>query len=177
MQVLFTAEQIQERITELGDQISADYAESPVTIIGILSGCLMVMADLLRRTNVPVRTTFISASSYGGTRTSPGELTINDSMLADLQGKDVLLLDDIYDTGQTMQKIVAHLQQFQPASIATAVLLWKPDRNLTGMDPDYFGFRIPDKFVVGYGLDYNERFRELPWIGIPDDDDLRQAAS
>ncbi len=176
MNVLFTEQQIQQRIGELGKQISADYAGSSVTIVGILSGCLMVMADLLRRTSIPVRTAFISASSYGGTRTSPGQLTINDSMLTDLQGRDILLLDDIYDTGQTMQKVVVHLQQCQPASVATAAMLWKPDRNQTGMEPDYFGFRIPDKFVVGYGLDYNERFRELPWIGIPDEHDLQQAA-
>ena len=175
MKTLITQQQIEARIKQLGETISRDYCNSSLTVVGVLSGCLMVMADLLRTIEVPLNTAFVSASSYQGTRTTPGELRINDSLLPQLCGRDILLLDDIFDTGHTMQELSDHLLRHDPASIRTAVLLWKPARNQTQAQPDYFGFQIPDEFVVGYGLDYNERFRELPFIAVPEPADLHDA--
>ncbi len=177
MRVLIGEQQIRERVQALGHQLSQEYAGRPLTVLGVMTGSLILMADLIRSMNVPLRVALISASSYGGTRTSAGELTINSSLLPDLKGRDVVLVDDIFDTGKTIQGLREVLEPFQPASLKTAVLLWKSERTVVDFEPDYFGFKIPDEFVVGYGLDYNEEFRHLPWIGIPDAEDLARAGS
>ncbi len=119
----------------------------------------------------------IQASSYGGTRTAPGSLTINSDLVPDLKGRHVVILDDIFDTGNTMVGLYDAVQEFEPASVRSAVLLWKSDRTVVDLQPDYFCFRIPDEFVVGYGLDYNDEFRNLRFIGIPEEDDLHHAAA
>lgn len=174
MRVLITEDEIARRVRELGAAISADYAGRSLTVLGVLTGSIILLADLIRATTVPLRVALISASSYGGTRTTPGELQINSSLLPDLRGRDVLVLDDIFDTGRTMQGLLQALQAYSPASVRTAVLLWKSDRTEVSFVPDYYGFQIPDEFVVGYGLDYNDEFRQLPYVGVPEGEELSQ---
>jgi hypoxanthine phosphoribosyltransferase len=175
MRILIGEDEIRQRVNQLGSVISADYSGRPLTVLGVLTGSLVLLADLIRVTTVPLRVALISASSYGGTRTTPGELRINSSLLPDLEGRDVLVLDDIFDTGRTMEGLLSALKSYAPASLRTAVLLWKADRTEVSFVPDYYGFRIPDEFVVGYGLDYNEEYRHLPYIGVPDAEDLERA--
>ena len=175
MRILISEQRISERVQQLGQQLSADYSGRPLTIVAVLTGSLVLLADLIRCISIPLKVTLISASSYGGTRTTAGELSINDSLLSDLTGRDVLVLDDIFDTGRTIHGLLQHLQVRNPASLKTAVLLWKPARTEVSFQLDYCGFQIPDEFVVGYGLDYNDHFRHLPFIGIPDAVDLQAA--
>jgi len=177
MNVLITEDEIQERVRALGVRLSEQYAERPLTVLGVLTGSIVLLADLIRATSIPLRVALIEASSYGGTRTEPGELTINSGLVPDLKGRDVVVLDDIFDTGNTMVGLYEAIKGFEPASIRSAVLLWKTDRTVVEMEPDYFCFQIPDEFVVGYGLDYNDEFRNLPFIGIPDEEDLRKAVT
>lgn len=164
MEILIPADRIQHRVTELARQISTDYAGRPVTIIGVLTGSLMFVADLVRHLTMPLRIHFIQASSYRGTATSPGELRISLDSLPDLRGKHVLLLDDILDTGQTLHKVSVELNALGPASLRVGVLIRKVDRLRAPVEADYWGFDIPDAFVVGYGLDFNDEYRNLPHI-------------
>ncbi len=175
MKILISEQKIRERVKELGAKLSEEYQGQPLTILGVLTGSVVLLADLIRATSVPLRVALISASSYGGTRTSPGQLSVNSSLVPDLKGRHVVILDDIFDTGKTMVGLLEAVQGFAPASIRTAVLLWKTDRTCVDLTPDFFGFQIPDEFVVGYGLDYNDEFRHLPYIGIPDEADLKAA--
>jgi hypoxanthine phosphoribosyltransferase len=175
MKILISEQQICERVQKLGAQLSEEYEGRPLTILGVLTGSIVLLADLIRATSVPLRVALISASSYGGTRTSPGQLAVNSALVPDLKGRHVVILDDIFDTGHTMVGLLEALRGFNPASVRTAVLLWKTERSKVTLEPDYFGFKIPDEFVVGYGLDYNDEFRHLPYVGIPDDDDLKAA--
>ena len=166
MEILLPAERIQARLDELARSIAADYAGRPLTIIGVLTGCLMFLADLVRRLDLPLRIALIQASSYRGATTVAGELVIEPSLLPDIRGRHVLLLDDILDTGQTLSRLVAHLKELGPASVSTAVLVRKVGRQTVPFEPDYCGFEIPDAFVVGYGLDYNDDYRHLPYVGV-----------
>lgn len=169
MDVLISTERIQERVAELAEQISADCRPGPVTIVGVLTGSLIFLADLVRRLQLPVRIGLIQASSYRGAATQPGRLEINPELLPDLRNQHVILLDDILDTGQTLSHLVAHVRQLEAASVKVAVLLRKIGRQRWPLEPDYCGFEIPDRFVVGYGLDFNDQFRNLPYIAILDD--------
>ncbi len=177
MKILISEHEISDRVAELGRQITADYQGRPLTILGVLTGSVVLLADLIRATSIPLRVALIQASSYGGTRTTPGELVVNTTTVTDLRGRDVLILDDIFDTGKTMVGLIEAIQSYSPSSIRTAVLLWKASRTCVDLKPDYHGFLIPDEFVVGYGLDYNDEFRHLPFVGVPDDLDLAQAES
>lgn len=168
MKILISSEQIQQRVAELGAEIAADYGEQPLTIVGVLTGSLMFLADLVRRLELPVRIGLIQASSYRGTATEPGQLQIGPELLPDLRGRHVLLLDDILDTGQTLSYLVEHMRRLEPASLKVAVLLRKRGRQQTPLEPDYCGFEIPDRFVVGYGLDFNDQYRNLPFVGVID---------
>lgn len=166
LQVLLTAEQIQRRVADLGRQIDADYSGRPFTIVGVLTGCLFFLADLVRHLNVPVRISLLQASSYRGSATRPGELHLQADLMPDLTGRDVLLLDDILDTGHTLVAVTSELRSLGIASLRTAVLLRKLGRQEVAFEPDYCGFAIPDAFVVGYGLDYNDEYRQLPYIAV-----------
>ncbi|MBM4069168.1 MAG: hypoxanthine phosphoribosyltransferase [Planctomycetes bacterium] len=168
MKVLISSEEIQQRVAELAARIVGDYAEEPITIVGVLTGSLMFLADLVRRLESPVRIGLIQASSYRGTATEPGQLEIGPELLPDLRGRHVLLLDDILDTGQTLSYLVEHVKRLEPASLKVAVLLRKMGRQITPLQPDYCGFEIPDRFVVGYGLDFNDQYRNLPFVGVLD---------
>ncbi len=175
MRILISESEIRERVKELGSRLSEEYSGRPLTILGVLTGSIVLLADLIRATSVPLRVALISASSYVGTRTTPGDLAVNSSLVPDLKGRDVVILDDIFDTGNTMVGMFAAVQEFAPSSVRSAVLLWKTERSCVDLEPDYFCFKIPDEFVVGYGLDYNDEFRHLPYIGIPDQEDLDAA--
>jgi hypoxanthine phosphoribosyltransferase len=168
MKVLIPAEQIQVRVAELAERIAGDYQDRPVTIVGVLTGSLIFLADLVRRLNLHLRIGFIQASSYRGATTRAGQLTIGPELLPEVRGRHVLLLDDILDTGQTLTHLVRHLEGLDVASLRTAVLLRKQGRQQVPFEPDYVGFDIPDAFVVGYGLDYNDEHRHLPYIAVFD---------
>lgn len=176
MKPLISESEIQHRVSELGRQISAAYEGRALTILGVLTGSVVLLADLIRAVSIPLRVALIQASSYGGARTAPGPLTINSSLVPDLKGRDVLILDDIFDTGRTMAGLMDAVSGFGPSSVRSAVLLWKTERTCVDLSPDYYGFQIPDEFVVGYGLDYNDEFRHLRFIAIPDENDLAAAA-
>jgi hypoxanthine phosphoribosyltransferase len=164
--VLISAEKIQERVDELGRQIARDYKDRPLTIVAVLTGSLMFLADLMRRLDLPLRIALIQASSYRGDATTPGSLHVQSDLLPDLTGRHLLILDDILDTGHTLAYLVRHVGGLNPPTLKTAVLLRKMGRQEEAIEPDYCGFQIPDEFVVGYGLDYNDEYRNLPYIGV-----------
>lgn len=165
MEVLITAEQIRVRVGELAAEMAHAYEGKPVTVVGILNGCLMFVADVIRQIDLPLRVAFITASSYRGGTTS-GKLEIHDELLPDITGRHILLLDDILDTGKTLTRIVAHLIDRGAESVKVGVLLRKIGRQEVPFEPDFVGFTIPDKFVIGYGLDFDDEYRHLPFIGV-----------
>lgn len=175
MRELISEQEIRDRVREMGAKITAEYSEKPLTILGVLTGSIVLLADLIRSTSVPLRVALVQASSYGGTRTTPGELKVNVGLLPDLHGRDVLIVDDIFDTGKTLKGLYTAVAAFRPNSIRSAVLLWKTERSCVQLVPDFYCFTIPNEFVVGYGLDFNDEFRHLPYIGIPDEADLIRA--
>lgn len=164
MKVLITADRISRRVAELAEQAQADYQGRPVLVVGVLTGCLVFLADLIRRIDLPLRIHLVQASSYRGEATTPGELNLRLDTLPDLAGRDVLVVDDILDTGQTLGRLVDELHRRGAASVRVAVLLQKVGKQRVVVKPDYTGFEIPDEFVVGYGLDYNDEYRHLPHI-------------
>lgn len=163
---LISQTQIAEAVSELGARISEDYDGKNLTVLSILTGSIVFVTDLMRKITIPHQLGLVQASSYRGNATSPAELRLNLDWLPELQGRDLLLVDDIFDTGKTLSTIKTRLEEFQPASIQSAVLLWKKSRTIVDMAPDYYCFEIPDEFVVGYGLDYNNHYRHLPEIGV-----------
>lgn len=168
---LIPAETIREAVAKLGQQIAADYQDRPLTILGILTGSFMLVSDLMRSIPIPHQLGLLQASSYRGPTTRPGELRINVDFLPNVAGRDVLLVDDILDTGRTLEGIIDCVQALGPRSVRTAVLLWKRSRTVVDLTPDYVCFEIPDEFVVGYGLDFNGEYRHLPYLGVVEDDD------
>jgi len=166
MEILLPAERILQRVDELARQIAADFHGRPTTIVGVLTGSLMFLSDLVRRIDLPLRIGLIQASSYRGAATTPGALRVGPELVPDVRGRHVLLLDDILDTGQTLAYLIDHFKGLGPASVRSAVLLRKIGRQRVPVEPDYCGFDIPDAFVVGYGLDYNDEYRHLPYIAI-----------
>ncbi|OWK46637.1 hypoxanthine phosphoribosyltransferase [Fimbriiglobus ruber] len=166
MNVLLTADQIRDRVHALAAEVRDAYVGKPFTVVGVLTGSLVFLADLIRQIDLPLQIGLIAASSYRGTATSPGELTIKDDLLPDIRGRHLLLLDDILDTGQTVTRLVEHLRDRGAASVRVCVFLRKTGRQRIPFEPDFCGFTIPDAFVVGYGLDYNDEYRHLPYIGI-----------
>ncbi|MBI3823985.1 MAG: hypoxanthine phosphoribosyltransferase [Planctomycetes bacterium] len=164
MRVLITTEQIHARLDEMARQIAPEYHGQPLTIVGVLTGSVMFLADLVRRLDMPLRIGLIQASSYRGAVS--GELRIDASLLADVRGRHVLLLDDILDTGQTLARLVQHLHEQGALSVKVAVLLRKQGRQVHPVNVDFVGFEIPDAFVVGYGLDYNDEHRQLPYVAV-----------
>src|ERR1043166_1066480 len=162
--VLITAEEIERRVAGLAEQIRPHYRGQPVTIVGVLAGSLMFLADLVRRLDVPLRIGLIQASSYQGTQS--GKLSVGREMQGDVRGRHVLLLDDILDTGQTLRHLIGRVLELEPLSLKVAVLLRKKGRQRFEVGVDFVGFEIPDEFVVGYGLDYNDEYRHLPHVAV-----------
>lgn len=172
MKQLLSREQIRQGVQQLADRLTKDYGDRPLMIVGVLTGSLVMLADLMRCLEMPVRVSVIQASSYRGPATKRSALKINDQLLPDLHGHDVLVLDDIFDTGHTLVEVIAQLAKHGPASIRSAVLLRKKDRCQVAIEPDYVVFEIPDAFVVGYGLDYDDMYRNLPHVSALDDEDV-----
>jgi hypoxanthine phosphoribosyltransferase len=163
--VLLTREQIAGRVRELAEEISADYAGRELLAVGVLKGSWIFHADLVRLLTIPVTVDFMMASSYGVNTRSSGEVTIVLDLKSPVEDRDLLVVDDILDSGLTLKHIVDSLKLRKPRSLKVAVLMDKPDRRRTDLRADYVGFRIPNKFVVGYGVDFAERFRNLPYVG------------
>ena len=166
-EVLLTEEQIAAKVAELGLRISVDYAGRSLPLVSVLKGSLPFMADLMRQISLPLRIDLMEVSSYGGTATeSSGLVRIMKDLSASIAGEDVLLVEDIIDTGLTLNYLVRYLRGKAPASLKICTLLDKPARRLVEIPVDYRGFAIPDQFVVGYGLDYGERYRNLRFVGV-----------
>jgi hypoxanthine phosphoribosyltransferase len=166
IKTLITEAEIQERVKLLGQQIETDYRGKALTIVAVLTGSLIMLADLVRRIGIPHRIALVHASSYRGETTTATTLVVNESFAPDVAGRDVLLLDDILDTGQTIAALIRHLEGRGARTVRTAVLLRKIGRQEVPLEPDYCGFTIPNLFVVGYGLDYNDDYRHLPYVGV-----------
>lgn len=164
--VLISTEEIASRVQELGAKISRDYAEKDLVVVGILKGAVVFMSDLIRAIQVPLEIDFMATSSYGAATETSGVVQLLKDLDTAIEGRDILIVEDIIDSGLTLSYLSQLLQSRQPASIKTAVLLDKPDRRRIDFIPDYIGFSIPDEFVVGYGLDHNHRYRELPYVGV-----------
>ena len=165
-QVLISEEEIAGRVRELGAEITEDYKGCNLVVVGILKGALMFMADLIRHIKIPVLMDFAVVSSYGASTETSGVVRILKDLDQPIEGKHVLIVEDIIDTGLTMHYLVHNLQARKPASVKVCTLLDKPSRREVDIKPDYCGFSIPDKFVVGYGLDYAEYYRNLPQVGV-----------
>jgi hypoxanthine phosphoribosyltransferase len=163
---LISETEIRDRMAVLGRQIEDDYRDRPLTIVAVLTGSLIALADLVRQIRIPLRIALVQASSYRGATTTATTLVINEAFAPDVTGRDVLLLDDILDTGQTLSALVRHIKDRGAQSVRTAVLLRKTGRQVMPIEPDYCGFVIPDVFVVGYGLDFNDDHRHLPYVGV-----------
>jgi|SRR5208283_603906 len=160
LETLLSAEMIAARVAEMGAQISADYGDRPLVLVGVLKGSFMFMADLIRHIRCPTHIEFIGAKSYAGTSTS-GEVQLTKDLDKPIEGEDVLLVEDIVDTGLTLNYLRQMLAQRGPASLRTVAFLDKPSRRRIEVHADYVGFRIEDRFVVGYGLDFEQRYRNL----------------
>jgi len=163
--VLITEEQIARRVCQLTRQLQKDYAGRDLVIVSLLSGTIMFLADLVRHLSLPLKLDFIGVSSYG-TGTESGELVFTKQLRLDVRRRDVLVVDDILDTGRTLKRVVAALRTHKPKRIRICVLLEKKARRVEKVRADYVGFQIPDLFVVGYGLDFAERYRNLPFVGV-----------
>jgi hypoxanthine phosphoribosyltransferase len=161
---IISEEKINERVQELGDEISKHYRGKHLTIVAISNGALIFLSDLVRKISIPVRIDTISASSYSGTESS-GEVVYSDRLKLEVKDCYVILLDDILDTGRTLTKLKSFLETFSPIEVKTCVFLDKPSRRVVQCEGDFVGFNVPDEFVVGYGLDFNEYYRNLPYIG------------
>ena len=163
---LITKEQINTRIKELAKQISEDYRDKNLLMIGVLKGSVVFMTDLMRELSINCKIDFMAASSYGSGTTSSGNLSIQMDLRRDVMGYDVLIAEDILDSGNTLSKVRELILSRKPASLKIIALLDKPERRQVDVKIDYVGFEVPDEFVVGYGLDFDEDYRNLPYIGI-----------
>ena len=163
--VLISAEEIEKKVAAVGEQISKDFEGRDPIFVGVLKGCFIFMADLMRHVKINCSVDFMAVSSYNGT-SSTGAVKINKDLNQDIAGKDVILVEDILDSGVTLNYLKNYLSVRQPASIHVVALMDKPSRRKADIYADYSCFEVPDAFVVGYGLDYNERYRNLPYIGI-----------
>jgi hypoxanthine phosphoribosyltransferase len=163
--VLITEEQIAKRVQQLTRQLQRDYAGRDLVIVSLLNGTVMFLADLVRHLSLPLRLDFIGVSSYGA-GTEAGELVFTKQLRLDVKGRDVLVVDDILDTGRTLKRVLAILKGHKPRRIKVCVFLEKKARRTEKVRADYVGFPIPDYFVIGYGLDYAEKYRNLPFVGV-----------
>ena len=164
--ILLTESELKERVAELGRQITEDYAGREPIFVGVLKGCFIFMADLLRSVELHCTMDFMAVSSYGDGTTTTGAVKINKDLSRDIAGRDVIIVEDILDSGVTLSYLKSYLQNRAPNSIRIITLLDKPSRRKADIKADYSGFEVEDAFVVGYGLDYAEKYRNLPYIGI-----------
>ena len=164
MKPILSHQQLGRGVERLAGEISAFYQGRPITIVGVLTGSIVLLADLIRQLEMPIRLGLVQARSYRGRSTEPGPLVVNAENLPDLRHRDVLLVDDIFDTGRTLFELLTQIDEFDPASVHSAVLLRKLGRQQVSVVPDWIGFDIPNEFVVGYGLDYDGLYRNLPYV-------------
>lgn len=165
IKVLISEEELKKRINEIAKQIETEYKGKEITFICILKGSVFFTMDLARRINEDVRLEFIRVSSYGEGTESSGEIKMKLDLKDSIQGKDVIVIEDIVDTGRTLSYLIEYLKMKKPNSVKLCALLDKPDRRVVDVKVDYTGFQIPDKFVIGYGLDWDEKYRNLPYVG------------
>jgi hypoxanthine phosphoribosyltransferase len=165
-EVLLTEDQIQARVSELGVQLNADYAGLEPVLISVLKGSIVFLADLVRGMELPLSIDIMEVSSYGAATETSGQVRILKDLSNPIEGRHVIVVEDIIDTGLTLNYLLRYLREKGPASLRICCLLDKPARRLTEIPIDYVGFTIPDRFVVGYGLDYGERYRNLPYVGV-----------
>lgn len=165
---LVTQEEMRARIKELGKQIASDYAGRDFVLVGVLKGAYAFYADLARAIRIPMRVDFIVVASYGSKAKTSGKVKIVTDLTEDIEGKDVLLVEDIVDSGHTVQHLVKTLAKQKPRSIKICTLLNKAERRIVDVTVDYVGFKIPNKYVVGYGLDYQQKYRNLPYLAVLD---------
>jgi hypoxanthine phosphoribosyltransferase len=163
--VLITEAQLARRVRSLAREIERDYRGREMVIVALLNGTVLFLADLIRHLSLPLRLDFIGVSSYGA-GTESGDLVFTKELRLDVRGRDVLLVDDILDTGKTLSRVIPKLRALKPQRLRVCVLLDKPSRRVEDIAADYVGFQIPDVFVVGYGLDFAERYRNLPFVGV-----------
>ena len=161
-------------VDRLAREINELYGDRPLTIIGVLTGSIVLMADVIRKLEMPLRVGVVQTSSYEGTQR--GALTINTQMMLDIAGRDVLLIDDIFDTGHTLSEVIELMNDLGPSSLRSAVLLCKTGRQEVDWKPEFIAFDIPDEFVVGYGLDYNDEYRNLPYLACLEPSDIAAAS-
>lgn len=173
MKLLLTESELREGVSRLAREISGHYGDTSVTIVGVLTGSVVLLADLIRELEMPLRVALVQARSYRGKSTSPGPLVIGTESLPDLRHRHVLLVDDIFDTGRTLLELTSQIDDHGPASVRSAVLLRKQGRQQVPIVPDWIGFDIPDEFVVGYGLDYDDHYRNLRYLAVLEPADLR----
>lgn len=166
IRMLLSEEELDRRIAELGAQISADYAGESVHLICILKGSIFITCELAKRITVPVTVDFMCVSSYGAAMESSGVITIKKDLEESIEGRNVIVIEDIIDTGRTLKYLLDNLTKRNPKDLKLCAMLDKPERRVTDVSVDYTGFEIPDEFVVGYGLDYDQRYRNLPYVGI-----------
>ena len=165
-EILFSEEQLKERVAQIAAQIDRDYAGKELMLVSVLRGSFIFMADLVRAITVPCTVDFMAVSSYGAGTVSSGQVQITKDLSEDIAGRDILVVEDILDSGNTLSYLLEVLRARKPASIRLCTLLDKPERRVKPVQLDYTGFTIPDAFVVGYGLDYDEHYRNLPYIGV-----------
>ena len=164
--ILLSEEQIHTRVRELGAEISRDYAGKAPLFVGVLKGCFIFMADLFREVTIHGSVDFMAVSSYGNGTSTTGAVKINKDLSQDIENRDVIIVEDILDSGITLSYLTKYLQNRKPSSICIATLLDKPARRRADVQAKYGGFTVPDAFVVGYGLDYDQKYRNLPYIGV-----------
>ena len=164
--ILYTEEELRSRVKDLGAQITADYAGKQPMLISILRGSYIFMADLTRAIHLPVTVDFMAVSSYGAGTVSSGQVEIKKDLSDTIEGRDLIIVEDILDSGNTLYYLMDVLRARRPASIRICALMDKPERRTKPISADYVGFTIPDAFIVGYGLDYAERYRNLPYVGV-----------
>ena len=165
-EVLVSEKQLKKRIKEMAEEITRDYAGKAPLMIGILRGSVIFMADLVRQIDLPITMDFMVVSSYGAGTVSSGLVNIKKDLEEDIKGRDVIIVEDILDTGNTLVKLTAELLRREPASLKLCVMLDKPSRRTTPIKADYVGFSIPDAYVVGFGLDFDQGYRQLPYVGV-----------
>jgi hypoxanthine phosphoribosyltransferase len=167
-EVLIDQDALQRRIAELGEEISADYAGRDLLLVGVLKGAVFFMADLMRGLSIPCEIDFMAISSYGDSTDSSGVVRILKDLDINIEGRDVLVVEDIIDSGLTLSYLMRNLEAREPASLEICALLTKPERREIEVPVRYVGFEIPNRFVIGYGLDFGERYRNLPYVGVLD---------
>ncbi|SCY96699.1 hypoxanthine phosphoribosyltransferase [Alkaliphilus peptidifermentans] len=170
-EVLLSEDEITKRVKKLGQELSKEYRDKKLIVVSLLKGSFIFTADLVRQMTIPVKVEFMTTSSYGHGEESSGAVKIVVDIEKNLEGYDVLVVDDITDSGLTMKYVMEHLKQKNPASVKCCVLLDKPERRQVDLDPNYLGFTIPDKFVVGYGLNFGDYYRNIPYVFVVTDKD------